>query len=579
MRLALVPINPVVGDVEGNADRVRAGLHAARQAGADLALFPELCLCGYPPRDLLLAEGFVDACVEASRRIGLRDTTGITAVFGTPMPIDGARGAIANALVVYRDNVFIDRYAKRLLPTYDVFDEDRYFEPGRSPCVVPVPTAGGETVPVGLAICEDLWRGDDAGFSSRYRGLPDPATELVAAGARLILSPSASPFVLFKGERHRGILRSTAARHGVHVASLNQLGANDELVFDGHTLVYGPGGNLLAAGPCFEERPLVVDLSFRADEAAAGIRASVRDEFLERPPEARLCAALVTGIRDYLRKTGFREALLGVSGGIDSAVTAALAATALGPERVLGVAMPGPYSSSHALEDARDLCQRLGMRFLVVPIADAFEGFVECLRPAMQGMGQPPIGNITPDVAEENLQSRIRGTVLMALSNRTGALLLTTGNKSELAVGYCTLYGDMNGGLAVLSDVSKHWVYRLARWMNACHAHIGLARPPIPERSISKPPSAELRPNQKDTDTLPDYDTVDAVVERYVERHQAPSRIARETGIDEAVVRRLARMVDAAEFKRKQAAVGLKVTTVAFGSGRRWPIAQGWGGG
>lgn len=577
MRLALVPINPVVGDVDGNAEQVRAGLHAARHAGADVALFPELCLCGYPPKDLLLAEGFVGACVEASKKIGLRETSGITAVFGTPLPIEGVRGPIANGLVVYRDNVFIDRYAKRLLPTYDVFDEDRYFEPGRTPCVVRVPTAGG-AVPVGLAVCEDLWRGDDAGFSSKYRGLGDPVAELVAAGARVILSPSASPFVLFKGELHRGILRDHAARHGVHVASLNQLGGNDELVFDGHALVYGPGGNLAAAGKCFDPGPLVTDLLFDSPRGSDGVGASVRDTFLEKPPEARLFTALVTGVRDYLRKTGFKHAVLGVSGGIDSAVTAALAVVALGKDNVLGVALPGPYSSAHALEDARALSERLGMRMITAPIAEPFAGFRGALRGVMEDVGQPPLGAALPDLAEENVQSRIRGTMLMAISNRTGAMLLTTGNKSELAVGYCTLYGDMNGGLAVLSDVSKQWVYRLARWMNARAGEAGFAGPPIPERSISKPPSAELRPDQKDQDSLPEYDVVDTVVERYVERHESPDRIARETGIDEATVRRLARMVDTAEFKRKQTAVGLKVTSVAFGSGRRWPIAQGWRG-
>jgi len=580
VRLALVPINPVVGDVEGNAERVRTGLHEARHAGADVALFPELCLCGYPPKDLLLAEGFVGACEEASNRLGLRETGGITAVFGTPWPMSQGpgRGPVANGLVVYRDNVYIDRYAKRLLPTYDVFDEDRYFEPGRTPCVVPVPTSAGGSVPVGLAICEDLWRGDDAGFSSKYRDGPDPVAELIAAGARVILSPSASPFVLFKGEKHRGILRAHAARHGVHVASLNQLGGNDELVFDGHTLVYGPGGNLLAAGPCFDPAPLVLDLSPAAPRGSDGVDAGVRDTFLERPPEARLFTALVTGVRDYLRKTGFKDAVLGLSGGIDSAVTAALAVAALGRDRVLGVALPGPYSSAHALEDARALADNLGARLIVAPIAQPFEGFKGALGGVMDELAQPRLGAGLPDLAEENLQSRIRGTTLMAISNRTGALLLTTGNKSELAVGYCTLYGDMNGGLAVLSDVSKQWVYRLARWMNACASEAGFARPPIPERSIAKPPSAELRPGQKDRDSLPEYDVVDRVVERYVERHESPARIARQTGIDDATVRRLARMVDAAEFKRKQTAIGLKVTSVAFGSGRRWPIAQGWRG-
>lgn len=589
MRLALAQINPTVGDLPGNAQRITHWIARARDAGAHLVALPELCLCGYPPRDLLLEEGFVEACAREARRLGESATAGITAIFGTPLPVPrgNLHGPIANSLVVYRDNTFVGDYDKRLLPTYDVFDEDRYFTPGDRAGVV---EAAGTRV--GLAVCEDLWKGEDAGFSARYHDRPDPVEAIAPAGAALLVVPSASPFVLGKGRRHRDILARHATRHGMYVASVNQVGGNDDLVFDGHAAVYAPDGTLIAACTGFVEGMTVLDLPPRGVAAPA-----VADPLLGAPDEELLFKALVLGTRDYVRKTGHRDVLIGLSGGIDSSVTAAIAVAALGPRHVTGVIMPGVYSSPHSREDAADLASRLGIRAITIPITPPLDGFRSAIDPVLVEHGQPRLGQALPDPAEENLQSRVRGTLLMTLSNRTGALVLTTGNKSELAVGYCTLYGDMNGGYAVLCDVSKMQVYALARWMNAHPSACGLpdhdpasasgdvlnaprplgfARPPIPERSITKPPSAELRPNQTDQDTLPPYDVLDAIITRSVERHESPATIARDTGFEPATVERVARMIRNAEFKRRQLASGPKVTTVAFGTGRRYPIAQEW---
>jgi NAD+ synthase (glutamine-hydrolysing) len=568
MRLALVQFNPTVGAIEANAAGMVKRIDEARAAGADIVMFPELALCGYPPKDLLLHEGFVDENAAVAKRIGEGHTKGITVVFGAALPAgEPGTGRIANSLLVYRDGKFVDYYDKRLLPTYDVFDENRYFTPGNRAVVF---DCGG--MRCGLSICEDLWKGEDAGFASRYDDAADPVVELAAAGARVILSPSASPFVLGKAQRHREILKKHAKRHGAFVVSLNQLGGNDDLVFDGHAMVLDPSGRLIAAGRGFEEGLVVVDID---GPRSGGVLKEVADP-LDGADEELLFKALVLGTRDYCRKTGFKTAVLGISGGIDSAVVAAIGAIALGPGNVTGLVLPSKYSSEHSKADAYDLAKRLGIRSATVPIEEPVTGFRRVIDPLFTGMEFPALGAKLPDLCEENLQSRVRGTTLMAFSNRTGAIVLTTGNKSEMAVGYATLYGDMNGGLAVLIDVGKQQVYRLARWMNENWKKCGFTQAPIPESSITKAPSAELRPDQTDQDSLPPYDQLDQVIERYVEGKQAPSTIVRETGLDEAMVRRVARMIDVAEYKRKQAAVGLKVTTVAFGSGRRVPIAQGW---
>ncbi len=577
MRLALVSTNPLVGDIAGNAALIVQRVVAVAKAagGVDCVLLPELALSGYPPRDLLTHELFLQRCEETSHAIAHEVAKAgaghVTIVFGTPLALRDADGKATllatNSLLAFRDGQLLARYDKQLLPTYDVFDEDRYFEPGSQAVTVDVPTSSGVTR-VGLTICEDLWKGEDAGFSNRYRDVQDPVATLVGRGARVILSASASPFVLGKGQKHRDILAGHAKRHGVVVASVNQLGGHDDLLFDGHRYVFAASGKLAASGALFADGPVVVDLT--------NVSAAATSHAHEAADLDLLFLALTTGIRDYLRKTGFKRATLGLSGGIDSALTAALAAHAIGATNVLGVAMPGPYSSEHSVTDAYALAKNLGMECITFPIAQPFDGFTSATSSAFAAIKAPALGEKLPDLAEENLQSRIRGAAIMAISNRTGAIVLTTGNKSELAVGYCTLYGDMNGGLAVLSDVTKQLVYALSRHINANFARLGYACPPIPVGSIEKPPSAELRPNQTDQDSLPPYDVLDRIIELAVEHKRSVATIVRETGYDEALVRRILRLIDINEFKRRQAAIGLKVTTVAFGPGRRHPIAQGW---
>jgi NAD+ synthetase len=562
MRLCLDGLNPTVGAIDLNRDRIAERIRSARAAGVDLVVFPELAICGYPPRDLLLEDGFVEACEQAVASLA-EETSGIAAAIGLPARDPRAPDARRwnNAVAVYRDGRPVGRCDKRLLPTYDVFDEDRYFVPGDGATVIDI--AGRR---VGFAVCEDLWRGEDVGFASRYRTGPDPVGELAQAGAEIVVSPSASPFVLGKIDTHERILAAHGRRHGIWLASVNQLGANDDLIFDGRSLLVDPGGRTLRRTRPFHEARLTVDLQ---DELTASP---------EPAPEKidELIDALALGIRDYLRKTGFSDALIGLSGGIDSAVTAALAAIALGPERVLGVSMPGRYSTDHSKSDAARLAEQLGVRYESIPIGQPFDGFGGAIDPALERIGEPALGSELPDVAEENLLSRCRGTILMTLSNRTGALLLTTGNKSELAVGYCTLYGDMNGGLAVLSDVPKGDVYAVARRLNEAPGRHGMAGSPIPQAILNKPPSAELAPDQRDQDSLPAYEVLDEIVARHVERRQSAEAIVRETGFDPTEVRRVVRMTALSEYKRKQAPLGLKVRGVAFGAGRRMPVAQRW---
>ncbi|GIW74162.1 MAG: NAD+ synthase [Phycisphaerales bacterium] len=565
MRAALAPINPTIGDLAGNAQRIERAVAQAMAlpGGADLVVLPELAICGYPPRDLLSEPGFVRACTDRAMALAPLSAGGPTIVLGCPL----AEGpGVRNALLVFQGGRLVATYAKRLLPTYDVFDEQRYFLPGRSPAVVEV--AG---VPVGLAICEDLWTGQDAGEHWRYQGQGEPIAELVAQGARAIVAPSASPFVQGKHARHVALLASSARRHGAWVLSVNQAGANDDLIFDGHALAFDPAGRLRAAGGRFEPALAVAELD-RPDGP------TVQDPMAAGDAQETLACALAQSIADYVRKTGFQRVLVGLSGGIDSAVTAALAVKALGHRAVVGVAMPGPFSSDHALQDARDLADRLGIELLTVPILGSVQAMAQALGPALDRLGQPGLGQQRPDLAEENLQSRLRGAALMALSNRLDALVLTTGNKSELAVGYCTLYGDMNGALAPLGDVPKMGVYALARAMNARPGAMGFASPPIPRRTIDKPPSAELAPGQRDQDTLPPYDVLDAIVQLRVEQRLDARAIATQTGQPQAMVERLCRLIARNEYKRSQYAVVPKVSPVAFGPGRRMPIAQAWTG-
>lgn len=557
MRIALAPVNPTVGDLAGNVRRIE---HAVRASGGvDLVVLPELAVCGYPPRDLLHEPGFVDACLDRARSLASLSKGGPALVVGCPTRVGHG---VRNSLLVFQGGELTHTYHKRLLPTYDVFDEDRYFVAGDEPCVFDV--AGRR---VGLAICEDLWMGEDAGFHWRYEGRSDSVRALVDAGAQVIVAPSASPFVEGKHERHLALVGGHAREHGVWVLGVNQAGANDDLVFDGHAIAFDPRGTQRASGERFGSGPTVVDL---VDGREAP------DRMLRDGADVLLAEALSLGVRDYVRKTGFERVIIGLSGGIDSAVTCAIAAMALGGEHVLGVAMPGPYSTTHALDDAVALADRLGVRLIELPIAEPMAGFRGVLDGALGEVGAARLGERRPDITEENLQSRLRGTALMALSNRLGALVLTTGNKTELAVGYCTLYGDMNGALAPLADLPKMRVYELARAMNERPGAFGFGRPPIPVRTIEKPPSAELAPDQRDDDTLPPYDVLDRIVVMRVEGRRGVDEISRATGQDRATVERMCRLIATNEYKRRQYGVVLKVSPVAFGPGRRMPIAQGW---
>ena len=543
MKIALLQVNPTVGDVAGNARLILDALRGASDAGADLAATPELSLVGYLPRDLLLNPGFVRRAWEALETLA-RDAAGLAPVLvGLPEPNPSDEGRpLFNAAALLRGGTVEQRFRKALLPTYDVFDEDRYFEPYHGAQLLDI--AGTR---VGISICEDIW--NDRDFWKRRRYHHDPIDELAEAGASLVVNMSASPFTAGKHRRREEMLSSMALKHRLPIAYVNQCGGNDDLVFDGRSSVFGADGAPIARGRSFEPDVVICDLAAARPIAPAG----------DLGVESEIWRALVLGTRDYARKCGFTSAVLGLSGGIDSALTAAIAVDALGADRVVGVLMPSPYSSRGSLDDARALAVNLGIETMTLPIEPLMHAFGGAIRAAL---GREP-----PGVAAENIQARIRGNLLMALSNTRGALLLTTGNKSELSVGYCTLYGDMSGGLAVIADVPKTMVYRVARWRNTT-----AGRPQIPEASITKAPSAELRPDQTDQDSLPPYEVLDDILQRHVERQQPAEEIVA-AGFDAETVARVLRLVRLAEFKRKQAAPGLKVTDRAFGTGWRMPIA------
>jgi NAD+ synthase (glutamine-hydrolysing) len=543
MRIALLQVNPTVGDLAGNAAVILDALGRAAALGADLAVTPELALVGYLPRDLLLSPGFVAGSWRALEALA-RDAASLPPVLvGLPEPTASDEGRpLYNSAALLRGGRVEQRFRKSLLPTYDVFDEDRYFEPFHGAQTLDV--AGGR---VGISICEDIW--NDRDFWKRRRYHHDPIEELAAAGATLVINLSASPFTAGKHRRREEMLSSMSRRHRLPLAYVNQFGGNDDLVFDGRSCVFDASGEAVARGQSFAPDVVV------CDPAAARPIAPAPDLDVE----SEIWRALALGTRDYVRKCGFSRVVLGLSGGIDSALTAAIAADALGPQHVLGVLMPSPYSSQGSIDDARALAANLGIETLQLPIAPAMRAFDQVLR---DGLGADPSG-----VTAENIQARVRGNLLMALSNSRGAMLLTTGNKSELSVGYCTLYGDMSGGLAVIADVPKTMVYRVARWRNQT-----LGRPAIPDASLTKPPSAELRPDQTDQDSLPPYEVLDAILERHIEKHQPEEEIVA-AGFDQATVAQVLRLVRIAEFKRKQAPPGLKVTDRAFGTGWRMPIA------
>jgi len=541
VKIALGQINPTVGDFSGNAAKIIEFSRRALVAGAGMILFPELSVCGYPPRDLVERASFVARNQESAEYIA-RETSGIAVICGlvTPAHADSGKAALNSAALLMDGKVAFVQ-SKMLLPTYDVFDEMRNFAPAKGQELFSF--CGNR---MALTICEDAW--NDKRFWPRQLYAVDPVESLIRAGGNFVLNISASPFWIGKRDLRRDMLASIARQHKVPVVLVNQVGGNDSLVFDGSSLVLDREGNVIAQGRSFEEDLVYFDskdFSGEMHEQIAG-------------DEASAYAALVLGTRDYMHKCGFQKAIIGLSGGIDSALTAVIAADAVGPENVIGVGMPGPYSSRGSIDDARTLAQNLGIRFELLSINPAYEAYRETLRGVFAGQKE--------DVTEENIQSRARGTLLMALSNKFGAIVLSTGNKSELGVGYCTLYGDMVGGLAVISDVPKTLVYRLSRYVNS-------RRPVIPEATLEKPPSAELRPDQKDSDSLPPYEVLDAVLEDYVEDSHAADQIAADRGFDIEVVRRVIRMVDRAEYKRQQAAPGLKISPKAFGYGRRLPIA------
>jgi len=546
MKVALAQINPTVGDIEGNSTRILERIEQARYAGADVVVTPELAVFGYPPKDLVLRRDLVDRNLSATQRIA-SCCTDITAVVGYVQPDPtGAGKGIYNAAAVCRDGVISTWYAKMLLPTYDVFDESRYFNPGNGVCTLMLPTGGGSRC-VGLTICEDLWNNHQ--FEGRRVYGVDPIARTVEAGAELLINLSGSPYRAGVQQERETLFAAQVREYGVPLVYVNQVGGNDDLIFDGGSAVFNADGRVVGRATPFAEDLLVVDLD------------SLSPQRVEPYPDRieGIRSALVLGIRDYLKKCGFHDVVLGLSGGLDSALTAVLAVEAVGPSHVHGVAMPSRYSSEHSIADARELATNLGIDLRIILIETMHRAFEDSMRPLF--------ADLPPGVAEENMQARIRGSLLMALSNKFGRLLLSTGNKSEWAVGYCTLYGDMCGGLAVLSDVPKTVVYDLARAVNRT-----AGRALIPLRTIEKPPSAELRENQTDQDTLPPYELLDAILEQYVERDQAVEDIVA-LGFDRPTVERVARMVEAAEHKRKQAPVGLKVTSRAFGTGRRMPIA------
>ena len=540
LRIAVAQIDTTVGDFEGNAGKIVSLGRRGESEGADVVLFPELAVCGYPPRDLVERPDFVSRTERAARAIA-RESGSAAWIFGSIVPNTSPRGRrVYNAAIAARGGRVLAAYRKRLLPTYDVFDEGRFFEPGVKPTMLRI---RGRRVAV--TICEDIW--NDKTFWRRPLYPTDPVAELSAARPDVHVNISASPYTLGKNRLRRRMMERIARRTGVPLVHCNLVGGNDGLVFDGASTAFDARGRLVAASRRFEEDFWTVDVpggrgpSPRIETAVAGLQ-----------------RALVLALSDYARKCGFGSAVLGLSGGIDSAVTAALAVEALGPSRVHGVAMPGPYSSEGSLRDAEELARRLGISFEVVPIAPMLDAYRSALPQAM-GRG--------PSSVEENLQARIRGAILMALSNRFGHLVLSTGNKSEIAVGYCTLYGDMAGGYALISDVPKTMVYELAEEINR-----GGER--IPRSSIEKPPSAELRPDQRDTDSLPPYDRLDPLVEALVDRALPVRRAAKSAGVPIGLAREIARRIDAAEYKRRQMPPGPKVTERAFGEGRRYPIAQ-----
>ena len=544
MKIALAQINPTVGDFLGNTQKIIEFAREASAAQADVVLFPELAVCGYPPADFLDKPSFVARAAEAVAEIAATATTGrpLTVICGyvTAAP-PGLGKQVVNSAALMRNGRVEFVQSKRLLPFYDVFDEQRYFAPAESQKLYSLADQR-----LALTICEDAW--NDKLFWPRRLYSVDPVEELMRTGGSLILNISASPYYRGKRELRHRMLAAIATRHRVPVVMVNQVGGNDSLVFDGASFAMGPDGSIIAQARSFAE-----DMVYFDSTALTGDRRPV-----DPSEDAAVYQALVLGTRDYVRKCGFSKVLVALSGGVDSALVAAIAVDALGKENVTTIGMPSQYSSAGSIEDARTLADNLGICYTTIAIHDLFDQYTKALAPLFVGR--------EPDITEENIQSRIRGNLLMALSNKFNALVLTTGNKSEMSVGYCTLYGDMVGALAVIGDVVKTEVYQLCRYLNREH-------PVIPLAILEKPPSAELRPGQKDTDSLPPYEVLDPILQAYVERYETPEQIAAEYHFDLATVSQVVKLVERSEYKRQQAAPVLKVTSKSFGMGRRFPIA------
>ena len=544
MKIALAQINPTVGDFQGNLEKIIATSRRAAGQGARLTVFSELAVCGYPPADFLEKPSFLARCRTAVDELAAASADLSTAILaGVALPAEPGRGkpAVNAAVLLDRGRLLLEQH-KRLLPFYDVFDEQRYFAPAREQRVVEL-----DGVRLAITICEDAW--NDKNFWPRRLYSVDPIEELMSQHPDLHINLSSSPFWHGKRPLRRQMLMAIARRDGVPVLMCNQVGGNDSLIFDGSSLAVGANGKLIAQAASFAEDLVIID-PFGA--------AALPEDAAEDDETEAAYQALVLGTRDYVRKCGFHKVLIALSGGIDSALVAAIARDALGAENVLAVGMPSPYSSAGSIDDSRQLAANLGIRFELIGISELFKEYTQALAPLFSGT--------RPDTTEENIQSRVRGTLMMALSNKFSALVLTTGNKSEMAVGYCTLYGDMVGALAVIGDLVKTRVYAVCRWLNRDEEV-------IPKAILEKPPSAELRPDQKDTDSLPPYDVLDPILEAYVERYEPPEQIAAEYGFDLELVQHVVRLVERSEYKRQQAAPVLKVTSKSFGMGRRFPIA------
>jgi NAD+ synthase (glutamine-hydrolysing) len=549
MRIGLAQINTIVGDLAGNSRRILDAYQALVAQGAELVIYPELVVSGYPPRDLLFKKRFVADVEKATRELA-QQIGAVPALIGyTEANTTGAGRSAFNSAAFCHQGRILTSARKCLLPTYDVFDEDRYFEPASAPVVIEF---GGRRI--GVTICEDIWTHAMISTRRLYNGA-EPVRQLAAQRCDLMVNLSASPWNHGKGDVRHKLVSDTARQLGCPVAYVNAIGGNDELLFDGRSVVCDAAGKVIGGLAAFREQLQVIDLSGSKLPAPGS---PLLHPTFEQPDLADIYDALVLGVRDYAQKTGFKKALLGLSGGIDSALTAVIAAEALGPKNVIGVSLPSVISSQHSKDDARILAEKLGIEFHTISIADTVGAAEQTLAPIFAGRPR--------DIAEENIQARARGLLLMAISNKFGALLLTTGNKSELAVGYCTLYGDMCGGLAVISDVFKMQVYALSRWINR-------NKEIIPVSSIEKAPSAELRPDQTDQDSLPPYASLDAILKGYVEEGLSRADLVAQ-GFEQAVVNDIVRKVDLNEYKRKQAAPGLKITPLAFGVGRRIPIVQ-----